>query len=361
MKLAIIITDITGIGGIERVTQCLANNLVRKEDCEVSIISCFKRNTNPSYPVDENIEVKYVTGDDYNLNDSLVKRLALILKCINLLRRHFVRNKYDIVITQAFLPTFLLFLTGLKTTNVICEHFKYELYSPVVIKIRNWIYKKAGKVVTLTDADGRKFHDAGIDTVTIPNMISFPIVSHVHSGKRMISVGRLHPQKGYDLLIPAMKPVFNIHPDWCLDIFGEGEERDNLQKLIDDIGLDRHITLKGYTNDIRSELLGSDICLVSSRYEGFSMAIVESLAVGLPVVSFDCPEGPGDLLKNEAGILVPPEDTARFSDAVKRMIENSSLRDSCRENGYRNVRDYTPEKVVDKWQNLFNVLKRNSR
>lgn len=211
-------------------------------------------------------------------------------------------------------------------------------------------------MITLTDADGKKFHDVGIDSVTIPNMISFPIISHTHSGKRMISVGRLHPQKGYDLLIPAMEPVFKSHPDWHLDIFGEGDERDRLQEQIDVLGLCRHISLKGYTNDIRSELSQSDICLVSSRYEGFPMAILESLASGLPVVSFDCPEGPGELLKNEAGILVPPEDTVVFSDAVNRMIKDPALRDSCRENGYRNIKEYTPERVVAKWQHLFSML-----
>lgn len=92
MKLAIIITDITGIGGIERVTQCLANAFGEKCSYEVSIISCFKRNVKPSYPINENIEIKYLTDDDYNLNDSLLKRLKLIAKCINQLRRLFVRK-----------------------------------------------------------------------------------------------------------------------------------------------------------------------------------------------------------------------------------------------------------------------------
>ncbi len=153
-----------------------------------------------------------------------------------------------------------------------------------------------------------------------------------------------------------MSKVFKKHPDWYLDIFGEGDDRENLQNLIDSLNLHKHIFLKGYTKSIRNEISNSDICIVSSRYEGFPMAIVESLALGTPVVSFDCPEGPATLLAGGAGILIPPEDINKLSDGVIQMIESPELRNSCRKKGYDNISDFTPDKVTKKWIDMFHKL-----
>lgn len=357
MKVAFIITDMTREGGTERVTQILCDHLKQSfPNWEITIISCFRNNKGLSFPLTQNVDIKYLLNKDYYVSHSKAKRLARLFEAEKALRKYLKLMKFDVIISQAFLPSFLMFLSNFKGKWIVCEHFKYELYSALSTKVRNFVYTHADQVVTLTDTDGAKFKNIGIDTVTIPNMITFPIQENISNGKRMVSVGRLHYQKGYDILIPAMVDVFKRFPDWNLDIYGEGEDREMLTNLISQCNLTEKIKLRGYSDNIRRELLNSDLCLVSSRFEGLPMSIIEALALGVPVVSFDCPEGPSDLLKNEAGILVPPEDGRKLSEAIIRAIGDVDLRKKLRQNGYRNIVNYTPEVIINKWKQLFEKL-----
>ena len=212
------------------------------------------------------------------------------------------------------------------------------------------------KVVTLTKNDENRYRDVKIEAVTIPNMISFPIQEHKYNGNRIISVGRLHPQKGYDLLIQALPDVFKEYPEWNIDIYGEGEDRKVLQKMIDERNLASHINLRGYTENISHELSNSDICVVSSRYEGFPMSITEALALGTPVVSFDCPEGPATLLEGGAGVLVPPENIVALTEGIKKMIQSPTTREECRKNGYKSISRFSPDNITRKWFDLFEKI-----
>lgn len=351
-KIAFLITDITGKGGIERVTRNLANSFSQR-GYDVTILSCFKKNKEISYDLNPNVRIVYLLQICYSVKQSIFNRLRLLIKAGIKLKGYLRNNEPNIIISQAFLPSFLLFFAKTKAKVLVSEHFKYELYSKSIIRFRNHIYKKIGTVITLTNADADKFKKVGIKAIAIPNMLSFPIQSNNYNGKRMISIGRLHPQKGYDLMIKSMIPIFSNYPDWKLDIYGEGDDRDDLTKLIEDSGLKNNIFLKGYTKDIKKEIRNSSICLVTSRYEGFPMSIVESLALGTPVIAFDCPEGPKELLKNGAGILVKYLDVVEFSKSVESLIKNEDKRESCRENGYRNATQYLPEVIISKWECIF--------
>lgn len=357
MKIAFLITDITTGGGIERVTSNLSAQFIR-ESYDVTIISCFKCNSKPIFQINEAASVHYLTQKTYTSALSKIQRLRLIKGALNSLRKFLAKNQFDFIIAQAFLPTFLLFLIPKRIgcQIIICEHFKFDLYGKIMTSIRNHVYRKIGKVITLTAKDEERYRAIGIGAETIPNMITFPIEEHNYMGKRLISVGRLHPQKGYDMLIHACSYVFEKHPDWQLDIYGEGEERGKLQDLINSLSLSKNISLKGYSTDIHKELSTSDICVVSSRYEGFPMSITESLALGTPVVSFDCPEGPSVLLAGEAGLLIPQGDIQGLSNGLCKMIESQDLREKCRYNGYKNIVSYTAPEIMKKWKKLLTTL-----
>lgn len=357
MKIAFLITNITTGGGIERVTSNLSDQFVKAQQ-DVTIISCFKDQDRTVFPINEKVNVDVLIPHTYSSEFNPLQRVSFVVKAVKALRSYLRKGKFDIIIAQAFLPAFLLYLNRdvVKSPVIICEHFKYNLYGKMVTKIRNHVYRKTGKVITLTENDEKKYRNVGIDAETIPNMISFPVEEHTFEGHRLISVGRLHPQKGFDMLIQACKEVFNRHPDWQLDIFGEGEERDRLQQMINSSSLDKNIFLKGYSRDIRSELSNSDICVVSSRYEGFSMSITESMALGTPVVSFDCPEGPSVLLADGAGILVPAEDVEALSKGICDMIESPNMREESRRKGFENIAKFSPEPITNTWMRLFDRL-----
>lgn len=353
-RIAIIVTDITGIGGIERVTATLANELANQKN-EVEILSLFKRNNSPVYVTGKGIKITYATNEDYNLQKSLLQRIQLLKDAFGAMKKWLKSSTSEVFIAQAFLPTFLMWLSGNIFRTTVCEHFKYELYGDgLMTKFRNWIYTKAKNVITLTDRDRKKFGQRGIDAVTIPNMNPFPIVEHKFSGKRIIAVGRLHPQKGFDILIRAMVKVNSLYPDWHLDIYGEGNERQNLEQLIHANDLSSTIALRGFCSDIQSQFVNSDIFVLSSRYEGFGMVILEALSSGTPVVSFDCPEGPESLLHDGSGILVSAENVDALANAIINVIGDTELRDSLRKNGYKTARKYSPEFVYEEWAKLLN-------
>lgn len=352
MKIAILLTDISGIGGIERVTSGLSKEFSDRGH-NVTVISCFRRFEQLTYPLDTRTDLKFLIDEDYNLKNSTFMRVGHVVKARFALKRFLADNEFDVIMCQAFLPAFLLSSVRTSARRIVCEHFKYELYNAPVTKIRNRIYSRFDQVVTLTDIDRDKYRECGIDAVTIPNAMPFPITSNGFKGKRIISVGRLQPQKGYDMLIPAMKPVAESYPDWHLDIFGEGPDRQQLQEAIDRFGLNDNVRLRGFTKDIRNELQNSSLAVVSSRFEGFPMTILEILANGVPCVSFDCPQGPGQLLRDGGGVLVPPENIEALSASIIRMIESEELRKACVEQGYRNVSVYTPQAIGDKWEDLF--------
>ena len=217
-------------------------------------------------------------------------------------------------------------------------------------------------VVVLTDNDAKRFKLHKVNAYVIPNMTSFGIKpNRVANARRMITVGRLHPQKRYDLLLSALVSVFERYPDWYIDIYADGDEAYGLllKKQVSDLNLQSNVFFKEFCTDIQKEYLNSSFYVMSSRYEGFPMTLLEAMACGLPVVSFQCPEGPAELLKDNVGLLVPPEDVTMLSEAIIRMIRDEKLRANCTAKGLNVIQAYTPDKVYIKWLTLFENIKEN--
>lgn len=128
-----------------------------------------------------------------------------------------------------------------------------------------------------------------------------------YTAKRVIAVGRLDPQKGFDVLISAWKRVAELYPDWTLDIYGEGDSRQSLQRQIDELSLGDRVFLRGRSNDMSEEFARHSIMVLSSRYEGFGLVLCEASVCAVPQVSFSCESGPSEIISDrESGILVSP-------------------------------------------------------
>lgn len=357
MNILFLITDLTGHGGTERTTSLLANLFVKK-GYKVTIASLFQENRSNTYDIHEKIGIIYLTTDIYKADLCLFYRLRLLFKAYSKLFSYAKNQNHDLIIGQGFLPNLLLWATGKSHKSIACEHYKYNIYSQKVRRLRNYIYKSFKAVVTLTNNDAEKFRRKGVRATVIPNMIPFlPQKKREGHANRIISVGRLHPQKGYDLLLPALKPVFSKYPNWHMDIYGDGPDRCLLENLRKDLNLQSNVFFKGFCSNIQQEYLKSSFYVMSSRFEGFPMTLLESLACGLPVISFNCPEGPADLLKDKAGYLVEPGQIDRMSEAIIQLIEDEKLRDMYAENGLAAVGKYTPDEIYKKWQLLFDCLK----
>ena len=178
--------------------------------------------------------------------------------------------------------------------------------------------------------------------------------------KRCIAAGRLESQKNFKDLITAWKTVDARHPDWKLSVYGDGSQKESLQDQIDSMGLKGKVTLKGRTNDVRKELLGSSCLVMSSRFEGFPMILLEALATGLPIVSYDCPKGPSEIVTIGAnGYLAKVGDTGTLAQGICSVIANEELRKRFGAESKRRSENFSLEKTMEKWDALFkSALKR---
>lgn len=353
MNIVFLIQDFTTEGGTERTTCCLANEFARKGHT-VSVVSIFRNNREPVYETLPAVRLVYITSEKYNLELGLVKRLGRIARQLPRVKTCKEIQAADVVISQKMLASVSLWLSGLAHKSVACEHFKHEMYTPFLRRVRNVIYRSFLSTVVLTENDRKKFAVALPHVEVIPNMVSVhPMPYQGADSKTIITVGRLERQKGYDLLLQALPIVYDKHPDWHINIFGDGSECEALKKQRAELGLGDFVTFKGYVRNIEQEYAGSAFFVMSSRFEGFPMVLLEAAACGLPIVSFDCPEGPSTLLKNGGGLLVPTEDVEKLGETINLLIENRELRDKLMRQSQELVRSYAPESVYGKWLNLF--------
>ena len=373
MKFFFFIKDISLTGGTERVTVNLAS-LFAEKGHDVTIGSYYHGKENLTYLPGDKVKVKFLDNRGCYDSGHPLSRLKRFFNALGAIRK-FVktecRGKDTVIISQNFFSNALIWLSGMASKSIGCEHFKYDVYPAPVRFVRNLIYKKFYRIVKLTEKDANRFkkHLDASKVFFIPNMVATKDEISLDPGSsKIIAVGRLAPQKGFDMLIDAMQDVFVKHPDWTLDIFGEGEDEAKLRNQIEARKLESNIFLKGYSKDIVSEFEKSAFFVLSSRYEGFPLVLVEALGMGMPCAAFDCPEGPAVLLENGGGLLIPfnkdcanpkaagfSENVSALSRAISYMIENPDFRKECISCRDIIKRELSPEVIYQKWENLFRL------
>ena len=220
--------------------------------------------------------------------------------------------------------------------------------------------KKLDRFVVLTDKDRESWIELD-NVVTIPNPSPFmPTAVSPLTEKRVIAVARYSHEKGIDLLLEAWAQVEKRTEEWRLEIFGDGDTT-AFNALIDKLGIDRNrCQLHGRTNDVEQEYLKSSIAVCSSRYEGFGMVIIEAMACGLAVASFDCPWGPRSIIKDgEDGLLVKNGDVGKLADALVTLIQDSAKREAIAKNAIQSVKRFQMDKIAEQWRLLFESVIRN--
>ena len=198
--------------------------------------------------------------------------------------------------------------------------------------------RKLDRLVVLTEKDREAWTELD-NVVAIPDPLPFlPSSVSLLTKKRVVAIARYSHEKGIDLLLNAWAIVEKKVKDWQLEVFGDGD-RAPFERQIDMLGIDRsRCRLNGRTNDVESEYCSSSIFVLSSRFEGFGMVIVEAMACGLPVVSFDCPWGPRSIISNgEDGLLVESNNVVALADALSRLMGDEALRRSMSIAGQRNA------------------------
>ena len=213
-------------------------------------------------------------------------------------------------------------------------------------------------MVLLTQKDAEEWTHI-TKTFVIPNPISFyPSESAALNNKQAIMVGRYNDAKGYDYLIPAWDMVHQRHPDWTLHVYGSGELHDDVERWIKERKLDDTIIMHEPVDNIQDKYLESSVCVLSSRYEGFSLVILEAMSCGVPVVSFDCPYGPRYIISDGNGLLVDYLNSQALADGICRLIEDEALRKRIGANARTSVLRFSKDIVMQQWEKLFDSLAR---
>jgi glycosyltransferase involved in cell wall biosynthesis len=345
-----------GAGGAERVVSTLANALISQGDA-VKIVTFDNQDDRPYYELHP--EVELIQLDLPASSPKLSAQATRTAGRIRALRRTFFEKQPDIVVS---------FLTKMNIMSVAASS---GLGVPVVISERNnpvlqrtnmiWrlmrrlTYPKAVAFVAPTQraADTLPTRLRPRTTV-IPNPVGLNYPDRTSDGRTLTAVGRLAPQKRFDLLLDAFARLAPRFPEWRLEIWGEGPERVALERQRDALGLSNRVSLPGVSSNPGEWTASADVFVMTSEYEGWANVLAEALAAGVPAVAFDCPFGPREILgKNNAGVLVPFGDVAALAESLAQLLENPGLRAHYSKNGRKRAADFQIDDIAACWRELF--------
>ena len=212
-------------------------------------------------------------------------------------------------------------------------------------------------IVSLTQNDANEWAKYSNNVCTIPNPVTFipEELASVGDTRRILCVGRLHKQKGFDLLIEAFSLIADKCPEWIVDIYGDGDEKQTLNSLIVSRNMERRVTINSSTDNIYREYLNSSFFVLSSRYEGFGLVLLEAMSCGLPCISFNCPYGPSDIITEGCnGFLVENGNVHKMAEKILWMIENKDSRIEMGKRAKKSIMRYERNVIMNKWISLFN-------
>jgi glycosyltransferase involved in cell wall biosynthesis len=366
----ILILHAWGMGGTVRAALSLAEALAASGR-SVEIVSVVRRAGKPFFPFPDGVKVTAI--DDQREGRARLPSLLVhpddfayawcSLRTDRLLLRRLRAMRGGVVIgTRPGLNLLASALAPEGTVTVAQEHQNFHQHRTGLARDVRRRYRGIGALAVLTEDDRRDYEAAlGGATRVVRHPNAVPPLGGDRArpeSKVVVAAGRLNsPQKGFDLLIEAWKPVAAAHPDWQLRIYGRGHLRAALKRQVADAGLADEVFLMGATRDLGAALAQGSVFVLSSRYEGFGIVLVEAMSKGMAVVSFDCPRGPGEIIDDgRDGVLVPNGDVAALSRALLDVVGDAERRRALGAAAVQSARRYDPAVVGKDWVSLIDEL-----
>ncbi|MGJ1196366.1 glycosyltransferase family 4 protein [Sphingobacterium spiritivorum] len=378
MKIVYNIRGTFNSGGMERVLANKANYLARM-GYDITIITTDQQEQNSYFNMDSRIAhvdlgINYSDHDSSNLLNKICSYITKQKKHRRKLTEVLTLLKADIVISMFDHDGSFLYKINDGSKKILEIHF--SRYKRIQYG-RKGIWKYVDLLRSHSDADTASRYDSFVvlteedrgywgdmaNIRVIPNANSFtPDTQAALDAKVAVAVGRYDYQKGFDNLIRIWYEIHKTHPDWSLNIFGQGPLKENLQHLISELKLSEVVHLCSPVKNIEQEYLRSSILVMTSRYEGFGMALSEAQACGLPLVAYACKCGPKDIIRTGSnGYLIAENDVKDFVEKVNLLIENKTLRTEIGANAIAMSQHYSEEKVMNQWVSLFDGLMNNRK
>ena len=372
MRVLYVFHSLAHWGGIERILVDKMNYLVSVQGDEVFMLTTAQGSHSMPYQLAESVKlmalgVRFHQQYCYRGLKRLLVMHQLKLRFRQLLSEQLQIIQPDVIVCTTSSYIDLDILAHLKGTvplvvesHSICQrtlgqggwsHF-YKDY------IYRRALKKAAIVVALTKQDAADWRKFGLNTCVIPNMV------HLNEGacsdqcqQHVIFVGRLDYQKRPMTMISIWQKVFPCFPNWHLDIYGEGDQRQEIEKMVAVLGMNIH--LYSPTVQIFDRYRESSVLVSTSLFEPFGLVIPEAMSCGLSVVAFDCPYGPAEIITDEVdGFLVKDGDETVFADRLSRLMGDKKLRERMGRSAVLTAQRYSSECVMPQWHDLFESLKK---
>lgn len=367
LKIVYTIPSLSGRGGTEKVLITKANYLA-EIGYEIFILISDQKNKEISFPLSDKVQII-----NLNISSIINNRLKFISFFLNILKLRKVysneilkinpeivivleRGYEDFVIPKILkkIPKIRELHSSKKAVDLI---FNTSLKGRLLTALYNLYIQKYNHVVCLTQEDliYRKLKNS---CSVIPNVIEhvqpFP---NCIKNKNIISVGRLDKYKNFRDQILIMKNIVTKHPEYKLNIFGIGNENLNLQNLIKVNNLQNNVFLRGMSDDIVKQYAQSDFFIFTSLAEGFGIVLIEALQQGLPVISYNCPSGPSEIIENNIdGFLIETGDLESFEEKILYLIESPTERELMSKKAVEKSKLYSVTEIMPKWIELFHTI-----
>ncbi|TCU15270.1 glycosyltransferase family 4 protein [Rhizobium sullae] len=362
MRLALVEAGL-GAGGTERVVSLIVKDRHARGD-EVHVFAFISDEDDSYFSLPSGVIVHRLPDAQVGpFSRGSFKTVKRILR----LRSELRKLRPDVVLS--FLTKInivsLLSTRGLGIPVVVSErnnpdaqprHFLWNMVEPLVLR-------QAHRLIMQTEAISKTLPTSlRAKAVVIGNPCDRSRDLFARRALRVVAVGRLVDQKGFDTLIEAFAKVCAEVPEWCLTIYGEGPDRHQLQQRIRARHLQDRISLPGVTAKAGSWIDDAALFVLSSRYEGFPNVLMEAMAGGLAVISTRCDFGPAEIIEDGvSGLLVPVDDVDRLAAALKTLMLDDSLRGSFAEAGYQTVRRFATGTVMAKWDSCIRQVTATNR
>ena len=361
MRIAYCLHSLHRAGGIERVLTIKANYLAERSGHEVHIIAACLKGRTPAFELSDRIMVHDLGTNDNIPWSGYASKLGSVLAGID----------PDISIAIGDNSMKALLRSRDRSAKIAEFHFSHEKFmmkyngNPLAgwyaaYRTRALERLAAGfdRFVVLTASDCRDWQEtlSNVTFIGNPQTFTSPDAASL-TGRHCMAAGRLEKQKNFKDAVTAWQAVARKHPDWTLDIYGTGSLEKELRKQIGELSLDGKVRLMGLSRDVRHDMLESSMLVMTSVFEGFPMVLLEAAETGLPVVSYDCPKGPSDIVEDgKTGFLVKPGDTAALSNAICRLIEDESMRKDFGKAAREKSGEYSMDRTMERWNTLFREL-----
>lgn len=358
MKIAFAVDKLRPTG-IVRVVRNIAIALVQTDDVEISIICTGRDETIEKNYIPENIRV-------YDLDILRYGRRKKYLKYVGALRTLFCRYTPDVLVVSGMehVPFYDMASRNLtETKRIAWEHRNFSAGPRFRLE---WIGKRMALkrwngVLCITKKDYaqyRNYHGSDRGLYQIYNLTDFSCARKPYreESARIMSCGYLSPIKGYDFLLTAAETVFRKNPAWTWDIYGRGALQAELEQEIKTRGLEKNVRLMGYEPNVQ-ELYGEySFFVLTSRAEGMGMVLIEAQKAGLPVVSFDIPCGPSDVIADgENGWLIPAFDTDKMAEKILELMEDPGMRRAFSERSEIHHAEFEKDVILAKWKEMLGL------